>query len=193
MPIPRHALAAVVLCSVLPAALLGQARNATPAQPASQSDVRFSGSFGLGYGSEGGAGLFSLALRTAAGDFIARSAGTFDLAPGFGRTQDLTDVGLLYGRLSESRSRWVRIAAGPSYMERRRDGDVLECAFIFCLYEQERSQGMGLAIQLEGALRPRRTLGIGLSSFANLNRVQTFAGVTLSLHIGRVSRRSGPG
>ena len=188
----RNMLAVLMLLFALPQGALGQAQEPDDSTSGEPSEVRVFGSLGLGWGSEGGAGLLALSLRTAGGDFIVRTAGTFDPAPLFGRSEDIADVALLYGRLHEGTSGWVRLAAGPSYVESRRDGDVEECVFFFCTYEEERSGAFGLALQAEGALRPRRTLGIGVSGFANVNRTYSFVGATLTLHIGRVSRSSGP-
>ncbi len=164
-------------------ALLGQ--EPEPDAAGAPSDVRVFGSFGLGVGSEGGAGLMSLSVRTQAGDFILRSASTFNVEL-FGPAEEAADLALMYGRLHEGSSGWLRLAAGPSYVESRRDGEIESCAFFFCTYEDERSHGFGVAIQVEGALRPRRTLGIGVSGFANLGE-HSFGGAALTLHIGRVS------
>lgn len=188
MLIHRIAFVALVLFPSATAAGL-QGQDSEPESSADPSDVRVFGSFGVGWGSSDGAGMMSLSVRTRAGDFIARTAGTFDVAI-FARSEDVADLAVMYGRLHEGSGGWVRLAAGPSWVESRRDGDVEECVFFFCTYEQQRSTGFGLAIQADAALRPRRTLGIGVSGFANVG-THSFGGVTLTLHIGRVSWQPG--
>lgn len=186
MPTPRLTRLALTLAlSTLwaPTVLLGQAPE--PEAAGAPSDVRVFGSFGVGVGSEGGAGLMSLSVRTQSGDFIVRTASTFNVDL-FGPSREVADLALMYGRLHEGGSGWLRLAAGPSYVDSRRDGEIESCAFFFCSYEDDRSQGFGVAVQVEGALRPRRTLGIGVSGFANLG-AHSFGGATVTLHIGRVS------
>jgi hypothetical protein len=190
MHAPRLTLA-LALFWTLPTSALGQAADPGVISSLPESGVRIVGSFGMGVGSDGGAGLLALALRTGAGDFIGRSAATFEFVNIFGPSEDVTDVALLFGRLHEGDSGWIRLAAGPAYVEHRRSGDPVECVLFFCAYEMHRSSTFGLALQADGALRPRRTLGLGVSAFANLNGSHPFVGGVVTLHIGRVSRRSG--
>jgi hypothetical protein len=45
---------------------------------------------------------------------------------------------------------------------------------------------IGLPLELQAFWRPGGLVGLGLYGFANLNQAQSFAGVTLSLQLGRL-------
>jgi hypothetical protein len=163
---------------------------AAPARETATAPVRFFGSLGIGAGTEGLAGLASLSLRTGLGDFTARFSGSSDGVQLFRPSDDVSDAALLYGRTREGDSGWIRLSAGPAVVERQQVGVPTTCVLFFCDYDVERTSTFGLALQVDSGTAPTRRLGIGLSGFASVNSLGSFAGVAVSLHIGRVGRRS---
>lgn len=153
--------------------------DATSQSPVAPTRDRFWVSGGLGVGSEDfgvsanvafqhGSHLFS--LRTAA------TTGLFDDHDGAG------DVALLYGYATPTSSRHHAGAAiGIAIVDScdDREGGF----FSSCVVQRS---VLGLPIEAQMAWLPAKYLGIGLYGFGNINRRRSFAGVTLSLQLGRV-------
>lgn len=160
-----------------------------PTRKTYSAPTRFFGSLGLGTGTGGLAGLASLSLRTAHGDFTVRFSGSSEGVQIFRPSDEVSDGALLYGRTKEGDSGWIRISAGAGVVERQRVGEPTACFIFVCDYDVERTNDLGLALQVDSGTTPTRRIGLGLSGFANLNRSGSFGGVAVSLHFGRVSRR----
>jgi len=163
-------LASMVVLSLLPTGPVeGQA------SPAPRRETFwFAG--GLGVGSEDFAGSLNgsyqfganvVSLRTAA------TAGLFD--------QGFNDYALLYGRATRpAGARYhASVGAGLSLVDGCRGGSVFsDCRSVQTV--------VGFPIELQFFWRPGSVVGLGLYGFANLNRSQSFAGVTLGLQLGRL-------
>lgn len=142
--------------------------------------------FGLGAGSEGLGGQLGLTLHHAAGEFMVRTAGTFEIDI-FGGSASYNDLAVLFGHRTKSPSGWLAVAAGPSLVWTDTDGECREWGFLFCdEYAHEKSQALGLALAFDAVWSALRSLGVGIGGFANLNGAKSFAGATLSLHLGQV-------
>lgn len=123
----------------------------------------FAGAAGVTY--QHGVHLFS--LRAAA------SAGLFE--DGF------SDIAVLYGRAT--RTARDRYRAGAAIGLAAVDGCVGGSVFSSC---QNQRTVVGLPLEAQLAWLPATFLGFGLYGFADFNRTRSFAGVTLSVQLGRV-------
>lgn len=126
-----------------------------------------------------------LAYQRVGNVFSARAAYAGD--PIFGGF--VYDVGLLYGRALAVGPYFASVAAGVARVDGA-PGDGLCIAVgpaVGCSdgtsEELDATIGLPLEVQL---YRSSRFVGVGLSGFANLNREANFAGVVLSVRIGRL-------
>jgi hypothetical protein len=134
-------------------------------------------SAGLGVGSEDFGGHAGLAYQHGVHLFSLRLAGTTGLFDdGFG------DVALLYGRATRSATQ--RYRAGAAVGIAAVDGCVTSGGFLGGC--EARRTVIGLPIEGQLSWLPAAFLGVGLYGFANLNRSRSFAGLTLSLQLGKV-------
>jgi hypothetical protein len=132
---------------------------------------------GLGAGSEDFAGSFNISYQTGANLFSFRLAAT--AGPLF--DDGFSDVALLYGRATRMPGgRYQASAAvGLGVADGCRGGGV----FAGC---RETASAIGLPIEVQAFWRPARFIGFGFYGFANLNHVQSFAGLTLGLQLGHL-------
>ena len=128
-------------------------------------------SLSLGIGTEGTAVGGALSVQHRHHLFGLRATAMGDL---FGEA--FGDLGLLYGRIRGDDYR-LSLAAGPAVMVAQR------CTGIFSCDPSENAIGLALAAELFAVFAD--VLGFGVSWFANINAVQTFAGLALSLHLGK--------
>ena len=129
-------------------------------------------SLSLGIGTEGTAVGGALSVQHRHHLFGLRATAMGDL---FGEA--FGDLGLLYGRIGGDDYR-LSLAAGPAVMIAQR------CTGIgFSCDPSENAIGLALAAELFAVFPD--VLGFGVSGFANINAVQTFAGLALSLHLGK--------
>jgi hypothetical protein len=92
-----------------------------------------------------------------------------------GGEDEAFDVALLYGRQFRSRGAFrPSAAAGIAYVkcEGCEDG--------------RNATTVGLALSVEAALWPTSVAGVGLHGFGNVNSIQSFAGVAVTLQLGRL-------
>lgn len=92
-----------------------------------------------------------------------------------GGDDEAFDVALLYGRQLRSRGAFrPSAAAGIAYVkcEGCEDG--------------RNASGVGLALSVEAALWPTKVAGVGVHAFGNANPIASFAGVALTIHVGRL-------
>jgi hypothetical protein len=131
---------------------------------------------GLGVGSEDFAGDAGVSYQHGIHLFsfrVAASAGLFD--------DQFSDIALLYGRAT--RTARDRYRAGAAIGLAAVDGCVGGSLFGDC---QHRRTVVGLPLEAQLAWLPATFLGFGLYGFADFNRTRSFAGVTLSVQLGRV-------
>jgi hypothetical protein len=134
---------------------------------------------GLGVGSEDFAGTAGISYQRGAHLFSLRVAGTAGLFDdGFG------DVALLYGRASRHAGSRYRLGAAAGISAA--DGCVTEgsgSVFGSC---QDRPTVIGFPLEAHVTWLPAQSFGIGLYGFADVNRTRSFAGVTLSIQLGKL-------
>lgn len=143
--------------------------------PMSRRDTYWLGA-GLGLGSEDFGAQLNASYQSGANLLslrIASTAGLFE--------DEITDYGLLYGRATRAAGERYQLGAalGVAVVDGCRGGGV----FSGC---QDVSAVIGLPLELQAFWRPGKTVGLGLYGFANLNRSRSFAGLTLSLQVGRL-------
>jgi hypothetical protein len=142
--------------------------------PAQASGSRAWVSGGLGWASRGPAGHLAASYQSGGSILSARGAGTVAV---FG--DPLWDVGLLYGSpivagvLHASLGVGVGVAGGETRESIHGDPQPMPTTF-------------GVPIEVQLFLRPLPVLGFGLYGFGNINREESFAGVTAALQIGRL-------
>ena len=92
-----------------------------------------------------------------------------------GGEDEAFDVALLYGRQLRSRGAF-------------RPSGAAGIAYVKCegCDEGRNASTVGLALSFEAALWPTSVAGIGLHGFGNVNGIASFAGVALTLHVGRL-------
>jgi hypothetical protein len=129
---------------------------------------------GLGWASRGPAGHLAASYQSGGNLLSARGSGTIAV---FG--DPLWDLGLVYGRRLVSGGVHASLGAGVGAVggETRESihGDSEPLATTF-----------GVPIEIQLSLRPLPVLGIGLYGFGNVNREESFAGVTAAVQIGRL-------
>ena len=146
----------------------------TQVQTSPWSPVRVVLSGGAGTGSRVIAGNLAVSVGGPRREVIVRSAAVWDFEI-FAPMTDSQDIAVRAAvRTARSRS-WYRAAAGVGYVRQDTDG---------CWYECPGSSTVGLAWQADAVFAAVRALGIGAQLFGNLNTVDTFVGLVLSLHLG---------
>lgn len=141
-------------------------------------------SLGFGAGSGGTGGQLSIWAQLGGHSVGFRTASTFNFDI-FEPTDSDEDYAVLYGRRSAAGRTWGRVGVGPALVRTIRPGDPIDC-FIFCTYETLRESTMGIAFQADGVVAVSGPVGLGVTAFANLNSLSSFAGVTLNVVVGRV-------
>lgn len=88
-------------------------------------------------------------------------------------------IGLLYGRATSTQSFQFSAAAGLALVNGTRSEG---------LYGSSESvpTTIGIPVELQAVWEPVNFLGLGIVAFANLNPAQSFAGIMLTLQIGKL-------
>jgi hypothetical protein len=94
---------------------------------------------------------------------------------------ELTEVGLLYGRGTTDEATHASISAGMAWVHLDECPDGL-----FGSGSCDSASVLGVPIVAEVAWRPARIFGVGLQGFANLNDQSTFYGAALIVEVGRL-------
>jgi hypothetical protein len=161
--------------SIVALATLAGVCTAQDQAPVIRRDTYWLGA-GLGAGSEDFGGQLNSSYQFGSNLLSFRIAGTAGLfEDGF------SDYALLYGRATRAAGErhMLGAALGVAVVDGCRGGGVFSnCADI--------SPVIGLPLELQAFWRPGGLVGLGLYGFANLNQAQSFAGVTLSLQLGRL-------
>jgi|GEM_PF-988962 len=129
---------------------------------------------GVGFASRGPAGHLAGTYQFGGNLLSVRGAGTIAV---FG--DELWDVGLLYGRafvsglVHASASAGVGLVGGQTREGIHDEGEALPTTF-------------GVPIAAELFFRPMPVLGLGLYGFGNVNREESFAGITAAVQLGRL-------
>jgi hypothetical protein len=131
---------------------------------------------GLGLGSEDFGGQLNTSYQSGANLIsfrVSSTAGLFE--DGF------TDYGLLYGRANRGAEdrHLFGAAIGVALVDGCRGGGVFDSC-------RDVSTVIGLPLELQAFWRPGKVVGLGVYGFANLNQSQSFAGLTVSLQVGRL-------
>jgi len=161
----------------LAAAGLAQDTIPTPTRGPLHRDLYWL-SVGLGVGSEDFAGHAALFYQHRANLFALRASATAGLFD-----DGIQDVALLYGRAYGPRNRWrLGLATGLALV----DGCIEPgegSLFGDC---KARPTVVGVPVDAQVVWLPSEYVGLGLHGFADFNSLLSFAGVTLSLQLGRV-------
>jgi hypothetical protein len=156
------------------------------AQTTDPSEPAVWGSIGLGASSLGPAGVLGLSYsRDHYHLFSVRAlgGGTFD-PMGSGERTDVSEVGLMYGRGAAGSRSWRSISGGLGMVRGERSGAVdWETGETG---EETFGPVLGLLLEAQLLFVPTRSIGVGLTGFANWNPEASFAGVALSGHVGRL-------
>lgn len=144
--------------------------------PVTRRDTYWLGA-GLGVGSEDFGGNLNASYQFGANLIsfrVASSAGLFH--------DESTDFALLYGRATRGAEdrHLLSAALGVAMVDGCEGGGVLSGG---C---RDVSTVVGLPLELQAFWRPGKVVGLGLYGFANLNGTRSFAGVTVSLQVGRL-------
>jgi hypothetical protein len=173
--------------AVVTLAVLAVASQARAEGPERRSGGYLSG--GLGVGGEGVAGLLSLGIREGNHLFTVRGAQTqeFDI---FGPrpSRERSDVSVLYGRLAPSDDGFVSLSAGPGVVHRVDRGERLAGTGGFLSssrHERLSDTTVGLALSAKAQYSARH-VGLGLEVFGNVNAKASFAGLALTLDVGKL-------
>ncbi len=178
-------------CLALMVLLLPPAVRAQDGNQSNPHAVHVFASGGLGGGTRDTASHLALSVNYGRSDFILRLAETSDFDICFFSCSSIPeqasrDIALLYGRrFAASSSGWLRAAAG---LGRAQVGETSTCALdiFFCGYTGTTSSVVGVALQLDAVWAPLAVLGFGVGAFGNFNPSDSFAGLALFLHLGRV-------
>jgi hypothetical protein len=129
---------------------------------------------GFGFASRGPAAHVSGTYRSGGNLFSARGAGTIAV---FG--DELWDVGILYGR---------SLLAGVVHASAAAGGGLVGGMTREGVHDDPRplQRTFGVPIEVQLFFRPLPVLGIGLYGFSNVNREESFTGVTAAVQLGRL-------
>jgi hypothetical protein len=145
----------------------------------SNNTDRFYLNGGYGFGTEGIAALGSLSYQFSGAHLITLRT---SFTSGFIINDTMNDIGLLYGRATSEKlyhaslSVGLAIVGGSGTSIFDDDPDVIE----------DFSKRFGVPLQAELHWRPAQILGLGLTGFANFNSTKTFAGLALTLQVGKL-------
>jgi hypothetical protein len=115
-----------------------------------------------------------IAASVAKGPHLVSARASFAAENLDGGDDEAFDVALLYGRPLRSAGAFRPSAsAGIGYVKCEGCDDGMNAASI------------GLALSVEAALWPARFAGIGLHGFGNANSIASFAGVAVTIQLGR--------
>jgi hypothetical protein len=128
---------------------------------------------GLGVSSANLGGI--IAASAVKGPHLVSARASFVAESLDGGDDEAFDIGLLYGR---------QLRSGGVF----RPSAAAGVAYIKCegCDEGRNAATVGLAVSVEAALWPTRIAGVGIHGFGNLNSVASFAGVALTIHVGRL-------
>jgi hypothetical protein len=130
-------------------------------------------SAGLGIGTLDYAGSAKLYVRSGSSIIAVRGASAFEL---FGDV--LHDIGLLYGYTFQvSAPVAVSVMAGLGMMGGTRRASML--GRVRAIADRP-----SVLVEMEGVYTPLPFIGLSLTGFGNLNKEESFAGATLTVHVG---------
>jgi hypothetical protein len=150
-------------------------------------DVAFA-SAGFGFGSDGLGGVHSLTASHHGILYGLRTSTTSEFEI-FGPTPALssTDYAFLVGKISGGRHSFTSAASGIALVHSVRRGELLEPGYWFIGPSYERIDRVTIGLPLD--LRATANLvgvGVGVNLFANLNPAGSFAGLALTLQLGKL-------
>jgi hypothetical protein len=174
MPGPSARLPTLLAAMLLLATLPAQAQDGALPHP----DM-FWITGGLGVGSEDFAGTAGISFQHDAHLFALRVAGTAGLFD-----DGFSDVALLYGRASHVADAPFRLgaAAGISAV----DGCIEPGLGSVVGNCEAQKTVIGLPLEAHVTWLPFNFFGLGLYGFADLNKTRSFAGLTLSVQLGKL-------
>jgi hypothetical protein len=136
--------------------------------------ARYWGSAGLGSGTRGAAGHLGASYQTDGTLLSVRAAGTIAVFD-----DELWDLGIVFGRSLVTGVVHASVGAGAALVRGARRESIHDDP-------EPIPSTVGLPIEVQLSIRPIPVLGIGLYGFANVNREETFRGVTVAVQLGNL-------
>jgi len=97
---------------------------------------------------------------------------------------DETNIGLLYGHIFKQGSFFFTVSAGISYVY----FETIDVYLFSTMPSTKTSQsGVGVPILVQGYFVAGQVVGFGINAYVNINSIQTTAGLTFTLALGRLS------
>ncbi len=136
---------------------------------------RFWLNIGPGIGTVGSfAGVAGISYQFGANLLTVRGSTTGDLLG-----EHYSDIGLLYGRVFSNDSFHTSFAAGLARVSGQRSEELFGSS-------DDISPTLGLPLELQTYWKAASFFGIGVTGFANINENQSFAGLALSVQLGKL-------
>lgn len=102
-------------------------------------------------------------------------------------SESLWDIGLLLGKMVKRRHHIFTYSAGLGYVGGRIRGDFIPDESGWGgLQKMKKASSIGIPFEIQYIRTVSANVGIGLTAFGDLNPVQSFGGITLSLHLGQL-------
>jgi hypothetical protein len=181
-PAMRYPMLTVVTAVSILSPALARAQAPSP-------DAGVHASAGVGAGGEGVAALASLGFRQGHRLITVRYARTEELnILGPSPEESRSDVSVMIGRIENGRHGFVSGSAGLGLVSQLKRGERLsgsEYGLFGGRYESVHATTVGMAVSGKAVLAGRYA-GIGLEAFGNINPKASFAGLALTLHLGRL-------
>lgn len=130
---------------------------------------------GLGVGTNDISGFVNVSYQKGNNLLSMRGALSGDLVFG----DEFWDIGMLYGRATSQQRYHASISAGLAMVGGKRDAG-------FSSSGNDVPVAIGLPLKAQLNWQPTSVLGFGLHIFANINFEHSFAGLALSLQLGKL-------
>ena len=166
---------------ILLAILVGSLANSKAVAQENPNRANWWGAVGLGgalptSGGDAITNMAQLVFQKAPHQAAIRALVLHDLvsAADPGGTDEIAELGILYGQTRGIAGRSVTFAAGVSAV-----------AFDACPRDHDPCSSLGVPLMVEAALSGR-LIGLGVQAFANVNGIAPYAGAALFLQFGRL-------
>lgn len=100
--------------------------------------------------------------------------------------ESILEIGALYGLISKRPFGYVSLSGGLGLVSGKIHGEYLGNINWINTYEQRKVLTFGIPLEAQFFLTPFRKVGVGVSTFADINPKRTFGGIMLCLQIGKL-------
>lgn len=163
------------LSSLMPATELNSEYSNRVAVSKDPNSYRIWVNAGLGVGTDDISGFVIASYQKGNNLLSIRGALSGDMISG----DEFWDIGVLYGRATSQQRYHASISAGLAIVGGKRD-------YGWSSSGNDVPLTVGLPLKAQLNWLPTSVLGIGLQGFANINPEQSFAGLALSLQLGKL-------